>query len=66
VDALAKRYGKLPTEILRLTPFEFYLNVAIASRQNNTESEYEKRVKALLMEKEEAERKRAEIKHARS
>jgi hypothetical protein len=29
VDALAQRYGKLPTEILELTPEEFYLNLTI-------------------------------------
>jgi len=32
VDELAKRYGKLPHEILQLTPREFFLNVEIMQR----------------------------------
>ena len=30
MDALAQRYSKLPTEILELTPADFYLNLCIA------------------------------------
>jgi hypothetical protein len=33
VDALAQRYGKLPTELLELSPDEFYLNFTIAFPQ---------------------------------
>ncbi len=56
------RYSVLPTEILKLSFNDFMLNVQIANRKSNTENEYENRVNALLMEKKEADRKRASIK----
>jgi len=62
VDALAMRYGCRPSDIIFDTFDKFIIDIQVATRQSSKESEYESRVKNLLMEKEEAERKRAEIK----
>jgi hypothetical protein len=46
LDAMARRYGKLPTDIMELTVFDLNLNIKIMSRALDHERMLEKKRQA--------------------
>lgn len=44
IDGLAKRYGKLPTEVMALSVGEWSLNLEIAAAGSKAEAEQAKRI----------------------